>query len=95
VLKETLSAGNYTQSVVANSATNGLDGPEGVAVDGSGNVYIADFWNNRVLKETLSAGGYIQSVVANAATNGLHGPYGVAVDGSGNVYIADPAVAVC
>ena len=33
-----------------------LNYPTGVAVDGSGNVYIADTNNSRVLKETLSAG---------------------------------------
>jgi len=37
------------QSVIANAA-NGLFYPEGVAVDGSGNVYIADLDNARVLK---------------------------------------------
>ena len=89
VLKETPSAGSYTQSIVANSATNGLYEPRQVAVDGSGNVYIADTQNGRVLKETLSAGSYTQSVVANSAANGLSYPVGVAVDGSGNVYIAD------
>jgi sugar lactone lactonase YvrE len=78
-----------TQSIVANAATNGLHDPFGVAVDGSGNVYIGDIQNSRVLKETQSAGNYTQSVVANAANNGLIAPYGVAVDGGGNVYIAD------
>jgi sugar lactone lactonase YvrE len=57
----------------------------GVAVDTSGNVYIADTYNNRVLKESLSAGGYTQSVIAT----GLNKPYGVAVDLNGNIYVAD------
>jgi sugar lactone lactonase YvrE len=78
-----------TQSVVANAATNGLSDPEGVAVDGSGNVYIADAINNRVLKETPSAGSYTQTVVANSAANGITYPNWIAVDGSGNVYISD------
>jgi sugar lactone lactonase YvrE len=78
-----------TQSVVANAARNGLHYPGLAAVDGSGNIYIAEWGNNRVLKETLSAGGYIQSIVADAANNGLSGSWGVAVDGSGNVYITD------
>ena len=56
-----------------------------MAVDGSGNVYIADHTNNRVLKETPSGGIYTESTVAS----GLAYPEGVAVDGSGNVYIAD------
>ena len=64
---------------------SGLTGPEDMAVDGGGNVYIADTYNNRVLKETLSSGSYTQSTVGS----GLSGPYGVAVDGAGNLYIAD------
>ena len=44
---------------------SGLNRPDGVAVDGSGNVYIADTDNNRVLKETpWSEGSYTQSTVA-------------------------------
>ena len=89
VFKETLSAGGYTQSVIANSANNGLKNPYGVAVDGSGNVYIADYGDNQVLKETLSAGSYTQSVITSAATNGQWKPLGIALDGSGNVYITD------
>jgi hypothetical protein len=47
-------------------------------MDGNGNVYIADFSNNRVLKETLGPAGYTQSVVASATLGGLHGPAGLA-----------------
>jgi len=49
----------WAQTVVA----SGLNYPTGVAVDGSGNIYIADTSNRQVLKETLSAGSYNQSVV--------------------------------
>jgi sugar lactone lactonase YvrE len=69
-----------TQSTVA----SGLMNPDGVALDGSGNVYIADDNNNRVLKETLSAGTYTQSVLVSVSN-----PAGIAVDGNGDVYIAD------
>jgi len=70
------------QTTVAGS---GLNLPYAVAVDGSGNVYIADGGNGRILKVTLSGGSYTQSTVVS----GLNFPAGVAVDGSGNVYIAD------
>ena len=89
VLKETLSAGGYTQSVITSYASDGMNVPEGIAVDGSGNVYIADYGNFRVLKETPSAGGYVESVAVNAANNGLEQPWSLAVDGSGNLYISD------
>jgi streptogramin lyase len=63
-----------------------LSSPYGVAVDGSGNVYISDFGNNRVLKETLSAGSYTETTVPSST---LNYPEVIAVDGAGNIYIAD------
>ena len=65
--------------------SSGLHYPAGVAVDSSGNVYIADNSSSRVLKETLSGGTYTQTIIGS----GLSYPDGIAVDGSGNVYIAD------
>ena len=58
--------------------------PYGVAVDGSGDVFIADIDNNQVVE--MKADG-TQTTVGS----GLFGPRGVAVDGSGDVFIADPA----
>ena len=58
--------------------------PNGVAVDGSGNVYIAD-QNNNAIKEWSAATQQVTTLVSS----GLDAPSGVAVDGSGNVYIAD------
>jgi len=63
--------------------------PECLAVDGAGNLYIADSANSQVLKESPSGSGYAQTVVANLASNRLYSSGGVAVDQFGNVYIAD------
>ena len=74
-----------------------LDSPSGVAVDGSGTVYIADSHNHRV--RTVSNG-----VIATVAGTGIPGysgdggsatsaqlfePTAISVDGTGNLYIAD------
>jgi len=75
-----------------------LRNPYGVAVDGHGNVYIADRDNHRVRK--VSLGGTI-TTVAGTGSHGYSGdggpaiaarlnyPRGVAVDSHGNLYIAD------
>jgi sugar lactone lactonase YvrE len=69
--------------------TSDLYFPWGLAVDGSGAIYIADESNFRVLKETPTASGYVESVFMDAATSGASYflPYGVAVDGSGDVFV--------
>ncbi len=84
IVKKTLLGGVYTDSTVADVST-GLDNPIGVAVDGAGNVYIADTDIAKVWKETPSGTAYTQTTVGS----GLNQPHGVAVDGQGNVYIAD------
>jgi sugar lactone lactonase YvrE len=56
--------------------------PNGVAVDGSGNVFVLDMGLNRVLKYTTSG-----ALVGN--WSGGSAPVDVAVDGAGNVYVAE------
>jgi len=57
--------------------------PYGVAVDGAGNVFIADTGNNQVV-EVPASGGAQTTVVS-----GLSSPYGLAVDGAGDLFIAE------
>jgi len=78
-----------------------LNYPIGVAVDSSGNLYIADTLNQRIRKITASTGDI--STIAGDGTKGFSGdggpatsaelsnPTSVALDSAGNVYIADDA----
>ena len=61
-----------------------LNRPRGLAVDGSGNVYVADSGNNQVRR--IDRVGTITTLDTGGA---LVDPRGVAVDRAGNVYIAD------
>ena len=73
--------------------------PAGVAVDGVGNVYVADRSNHTIRK--ITPAGVVTTLVGAATESGfsdgrgplarLYAPYGVAVDGGGNVYVADYA----
>jgi uncharacterized repeat protein (TIGR01451 family) len=84
-LTVTQAGSNYlAPGPVTTLLSSGLSEPEGVAVDGSGNVYIADRMNGAV-KEWNAATQQVSTLVGT----GLSYPDAVAVDGSGNVYIAD------
>lgn len=59
-----------------------FSGPYGIAVDNSGNVYVADQGNNRI-KRYGTSGNYI------SGWGGLNAPFGVACDAFGFVYVVD------
>lgn len=76
-----------------------INGPEGVGVDGVGNIYITDTENHRIRKVTAST-GKITTIAGtgfqgfsidgtNATLANLQRPSSVAVDAAGNIYIAD------
>ncbi len=74
--------------------------PTDVAVDNSGNVYIADYGNSKI---RMVSKGVITSLTGNsqgeqpldgltAVSVRLNGPTGVAVDAAGNVYLAEGSI---
>ncbi len=109
-----VSAATGTISTVAGNGTRGFSGdggpataaalhqPEGIAVDTSGNLFIADSQNYRVRK-VAAATGVISTVAGNGkvnsgepadgvpATSVSVAPWGVAVDRAGDLLIADPS----
>ena len=95
-------------STVAGDGTSGFSGdggvaaaaqlnfPQGVALDGAGNLYIADRDNGRIRK--VDSAGVISTVAGGGSSVGdgsaataaqLYSLYGVALDGAGNLYISN------
>jgi len=75
-----------------------LHWPYGIALDGAENIYVGEFYNNRIRK--INTSGVISTYAGNGSP-GFSGdggpataamftdPWGVATDASGNVYIVD------
>jgi sugar lactone lactonase YvrE len=82
-------SGTVNASSTVNPVGNVFSNPDGVAVDGSGNVFVADSGNN-VVKVIVAVGGVVSSTSAvYPVGSGFSWPFGVAVDRSGNVFVAD------
>jgi sugar lactone lactonase YvrE len=83
--RNTPGSGNVGDGGPATSAT--LNGPNDVAVDSVGNIYIADSYNGLVRKVVPS--GIITTVAGGGIAGILSNPSGLALDPAGNLYVAD------
>jgi streptogramin lyase len=76
-------------NVVSGSGAGQFASPLGIAVDSSGNVWVADTNNNRI-QEFNSSGGWIRTIGTSGSGDGqFKRPSGVAGDSSGNIWVAD------
>jgi sugar lactone lactonase YvrE len=71
--------------------------PKGVTVDSAGNVFVADWFQNRIRRitpagvvTTVAGGGTADAYLDATGTNArFAGPNGIAVDPAGNLYVTD------
>ena len=94
-------AGSFGTSDGTNRAAR-FESPSGVAVDASGNIFVADSGNNCIRKLTPSGTNWIATTIAGVANPSLSGhkdgtngaaefasPLGIAVDTAGNLFVGD------
>jgi len=72
-------------------ATATFNNPRSIAIDKSGNIYIADVGNNAIRKIDPSGNvsTYLDHVSSYTTDASFFGPYGVAVDKNGVVYVSN------
>jgi sugar lactone lactonase YvrE len=90
------SAGNFGSTDATGSSAR-FNCPQGIALDTSGNAYVADTANHTIRK--ITSGGAVTTLAGSAGTNGIadgsgsnarfNAPQGLTVDISGNVFVAD------
>jgi sugar lactone lactonase YvrE len=90
----------YVGSADGNGSFARFNAPTGIAVDGSGNVYVSDTLNFTVRKVTPAgivttiAGitGLQKAVDGTGTSAGFNYPVGMVIDSSGNLYVCEPYV---
>ncbi|WP_195760084.1 putative Ig domain-containing protein [Flavobacterium sp. LC2016-23] len=94
----TLSGTGVSGNTDGSGASASFSSPLGAAMDASGNIYVADYNNNKIRKitpdgvtTTFAGSGTYGFADGSAATASFRSPIAVAVDASGNVYVADSA----
>jgi DNA-binding beta-propeller fold protein YncE len=78
-----------TFQVAKGSGRGQLDSPTGIAVDGNGNVLVADTGNGR-LEKFSPTGAFLSIIGTKGSGQGqLAQPNGIVIDRVGNIYVAD------
>jgi len=96
-LNITTLVGGGSRSADGNGTAAGFDNPSGIAIDASGNLFVADTFSNTIRKITPT--GTVTTIAGLAGSSGsadgsigaarFNLPSGIAIDTTGNLYVAD------
>jgi hypothetical protein len=95
VVKASLNNGSTTVTLAAGTGAAGsnaysLNGPSGIFVDFNLNLYVADYWNNRIqLFRTVQLNGSTIAGSGSSGTIALNSPTDVVLDFDGYLFITD------
>src|SRR6266496_3398539 len=81
-------SGNATPTATIVGGTTGLNIPLGIALDGAGNIYVADQGDQTIKVYAAGAGNATPTATINYGPT----PWGIALDGAGKIYVTNPAL---
>jgi len=83
------SQNNYPNYLDGTTSASAFNGPCAVAIDGLGNLYVADI-NNRAIRSIVVSTGVVTTIAGNPEQRNVVGaPVALATDAANNLYIAD------
>jgi DNA-binding beta-propeller fold protein YncE len=85
----TAASGDTCQAGTSGAGDGQFDGPSGLTVDSSGNVYVADSGNDRIQKFDTSGTFLTKWGASGSANSEFNTPTDVATDSLGEVYVTD------
>ncbi len=82
---------NVTPLITISGSKTGLISPEGIALDSSNDIYVADNSANSVFLYQAGSHGNVAPIptIGSTVTTGLGWPQGIALDSSGKIYVVD------
>src|SRR6266550_3612692 len=83
-------SGNATPTATIAGGNTGLNFPQGIALDGAGNIYVTNINSNSITVYAAGASGNAPPTATIAGDNtGLVNPAGITLDGAGNIYVGN------